>query len=116
MEKVISSSFNITDIPELGKRSKREINYSMSRDLAYLRSKFKRMLHNEKGQGKTLHLIASDNDKTIIDIDSFLEDENWRDEIIEVLRSFKKDMESFGLEFVKIEIKTAHPPRWFPSL
>lgn len=72
--------------------------------LEELRMTLKRMLHTENGKGKTLHLIASDDDATIIDIDSFLKSENWEEEIIEVLRSFKSDMESFGLKFTKIQI------------
>lgn len=108
IEKIISDSFNIKDRMTL-EGDRKELDFNREQDLAYLRYRLKRMIHQVKGQGKHLHLIASDGNATIIDIDSFLSQERengsiWQVEIIEIIQGFKEDMESFGLEFSKIKL------------
>jgi|GEM_PF-6175333 len=105
IERVIANSLKITERPSINDKNKIvKIDFNNICDLAYIKVQLKRQIKKTQGQNKTLELIASDGDKTILDIDVFLQDKNWFNEINEVLESFEKDMNSFNLHFTEIKI------------
>lgn len=105
IEKVIANSFNLIQRPKIDNDKEVIIlDYGKKCDLAYLRMYLKGQIKATQWQNKGLQLIASDGDMTIIDIDSLLKYDGWGKYLIEILETFKKDVEAFGLKFIKIKI------------